>query len=169
MLDTTSPAMLTSIPPSSALAVIRAGVGLPTCTPPDEASVYASRLLGFYPAREVNDPKAFSSGMTALLSAYPVDLVRRVCDPVTGLPSRLKFLPTLAEVKEALEAELARRKRITANAQWVVSEAEKRAAEAREAVDFERNRPPAEVRKAQAEKLISSIRLNNIGAAYWLV
>lgn len=37
---------------------------------------------------------------------YPENVVSVVCNPARGLPSRLKFLPTLAEIKEALEAEM---------------------------------------------------------------
>ena len=148
--------------PSDAKAVIAASEGLAAHTEPDIANQYVSQLLGFYPAREVNDAKMYSAGMTALLAAYPVDLVKRVCDPVTGLPSRLKWLPTLADVREALDLELARRNRILWNANWVISEHAKRAAQKKEDDEFERNRPSVEERKRQADELLKSIRLNAI-------
>lgn len=42
----------------------------------------------------------------ALLSAYPDDVIRKVVDPVNGLPSKVEYLPRLAEVKAACEAEM---------------------------------------------------------------
>lgn len=38
-----------------------------------------------------------------LLCEYPEPVVRSVCDPVSGLPVKTQFLPTLATLKEALE------------------------------------------------------------------
>ena len=35
--------------------------------------------------------------------SYSPDVGRRVVDPVTGLPARLKWLPSIAEVREALD------------------------------------------------------------------
>jgi len=42
----------------------------------------------------------------AVLSDYPLDIVRRVVDPRSGLPSQSKWLPTVAEIKAALEQEM---------------------------------------------------------------
>lgn len=43
------------------------------------------------------------AGMVAQFCVYPERVVKRVCDPVYGAPSKFKFLPTLAELKQALE------------------------------------------------------------------
>jgi hypothetical protein len=43
-----------------------------------EAHRYAGQLVAFYPAREVTDAQTYIAGLTALLAAYPEDLVRRV-------------------------------------------------------------------------------------------
>lgn len=38
-----------------------------------------------------------------VLSAYPIDVVDRVVDPLTGLPGRMDWLPTVREVRKACE------------------------------------------------------------------
>ena len=126
----------------------------------EEGERAARMLMGFYPAREVNDAVIFVRGMTAMMAAYPVDFVRRVIDPVNGLPSRLKWLPTLADVKAALEAEKARRNRIAANARYVLDLDRQRQAKAADDArwEAERARLTPEQRKQLAEGLVAQIK-----------
>lgn len=140
-----------------AQAVLDAMAGHDAHCPPSEAATFAGQLVGYYPAREVNDARTYIAAMTALMAAFPRDFVKRVCNPVTGLPSRLKFLPTLAEVREALDAEANRRKRIEANARYVLDLAAKRAAEAEEAARFAAQRPIAEKRAMQVQELLKGL------------
>lgn len=63
-------------------------------------------LFGFYPRNEANDPEMFIAGATAMLAGYPETVVERVCDPVRGLPGHSKFLPAIAEIREACEREM---------------------------------------------------------------
>ncbi len=42
-----------------------------------------------------------------MLSDYPLEIVKAVIDPRNGIPSKSKWLPTIAEIKEACEAEMA--------------------------------------------------------------
>jgi hypothetical protein len=130
--------------------ILNAMIGRDECCSPDEAQHAAQNLIGLYPAREVHDMKTFLSGVTMLLAAYPVDFVRRVCSPVHGLPSKLKWLPTIAEIKAALDEERARRGRIAFNAKFIIDEKRK----AVEAAEFERNRPAAEERARRAAEII---------------
>lgn len=44
--------------------------------------------------------------MVAMFCDYPEEMVAHVCNPARGLPSKLTFLPSLAEIKQALEAEM---------------------------------------------------------------
>lgn len=127
------------------------------CTP-SEAATAVGQLLGLYPGREITDARTYAQGLTAMLAAYPRDFVKRVCNPVTGLPSRLKFLPTLADLREALDAERLRRDRIAASARWVVAQAERQRKEAEEAAAFEAGRPTAEDRAKRVQELIGSLR-----------
>ena len=63
-------------------------------------------LFGFYPRNEANDPEMFIAGATAMLAGYPETVVERVCDPVRGLPAKSRFLPAIAEIREACEREM---------------------------------------------------------------
>lgn len=47
---------------------------------------------------DANDPEVYISAVVAVLAKYPVEIMSAVCDPSTGLPSTLKWLPTVAEV-----------------------------------------------------------------------
>jgi hypothetical protein len=48
----------------------------------------------------------FLTAATALLACYPEVVAERVCDPIRGLPSKNKFLPALAEIREFCEREM---------------------------------------------------------------
>lgn len=63
-------------------------------------------LFGCYPAGSANDPEMFITAATAMLASYPELVVERVCDPLRGLPSKNKFLPAIAEIREACEREM---------------------------------------------------------------
>jgi hypothetical protein len=41
--------------------------------------------------------------VAATLAEYPKEVVQHVTDPRSGLPAKLKFLPSVAEVREACE------------------------------------------------------------------
>lgn len=46
----------------------------------------------------------FATGIAAVLSCYPLDIVQHVADPRTGLPGRSKWMPNPAEVRDACDA-----------------------------------------------------------------
>jgi hypothetical protein len=66
----------------------------------------ATRLFGFFPRSDANDPETFIAGATAMLARYPEAVVTAVCDPIRGLPGTNKFLPAIAEIREACEREM---------------------------------------------------------------
>ena len=68
----------------------------------------AALLLGCYHKSNVAEPEIFAAGAAAILSKFPADIAATVTDPRTGLAGRLKFVPTLAEIREACEREQAR-------------------------------------------------------------
>jgi hypothetical protein len=121
---------------------------------PDEATQAAENLIGLYPAREVHNATIFAKGITALMAAYPVYAVRRVCNPVTGLPSKLKFLPTLAEIKAALDDEKVRRGRMGKNCLAVL----KAYREREEAEEYERNKGSHEERARKIAALLAPLK-----------
>lgn len=70
----------------------------------DPAYLKAARLLlGCYRQGDANDPEVYITAVVRVLSAYPIDVVERVIDPVTGLPSKLKWLPSVPEIRSACE------------------------------------------------------------------
>lgn len=66
---------------------------------------HAKLLLGCYRAGDANDPEVYTAAIIAILSDYPEDIQQTVTDPRSGLPSRVQWLPTPKEVKDACEAE----------------------------------------------------------------
>lgn len=110
--------------------------------------------MALYPAKDVGNPDAYVAAITTLFVCYPRDLVKRVCNPVTGLPSRLKFFPTIADVSEAIKLELERRKRIEANARYVLEHAAKRQQQAQEDRQWATQRPTAEERARRVQELL---------------
>ena len=63
----------------------------------------ATLLFGCYRAAEASAPKVYLAAVEAVLRSYPERVVQAVCDPVNGLPSRAKWLPSVAEVRLACE------------------------------------------------------------------
>ena len=66
----------------------------------------ARMLLGCYRTGDAADPETYVAAIAAVLSEYPMDVVELVTDPRTGLPSRSTWLPTVAEVRQAADAEI---------------------------------------------------------------
>jgi hypothetical protein len=62
-----------------------------------QASLKAGQLFGCYRKGDANDPDIYVAGVAAVLSEYPAEVVDHVCDPRTGLPRKLKWLPAIAE------------------------------------------------------------------------
>jgi hypothetical protein len=60
-------------------------------------------LMGCYADFGRVDPDIFTAGMRELFAMYPAHIQRAVADPATGLPSTSKWLPTIAEAREALD------------------------------------------------------------------
>ena len=70
------------------------------------ASLAAERtalMFGCYRKGEANDPETYTMAIAATLAEYPAEVIQHVTDPRTGLPAKLKFLPSVAEVREACE------------------------------------------------------------------
>ena len=143
-----------SVTPAEATAVLAEMEGRDTRCTDDEAVAFAGQLVNFYPAREVHDARTYIAGLSAVMAAYPRDFVKRVCSPISGIPGRLKFLPTIAEVQDALIAEAERRKRIAANARYVLELEARRKEQAEEDARWTGQRPTAEERARQVQALL---------------
>lgn len=64
---------------------------------------YAKQLLGCYRTGDANDPEVYTDAIIRVMSAYSEDILIRITDPLTGLPSKLEWLPKPAEVLKACE------------------------------------------------------------------
>ena len=110
MLEKLKPPQIFSGPKSSAVAKLGQPQSLETCSR-NEAFERAAVLMGCYRQGDCADPEVFATGAVAVLSHYPAEIVRKVTDPHSGLPGRLKWFPTIYEIREACEIENSAAKR----------------------------------------------------------
>ena len=71
-------------------------------THPQVAAGLATRMLSCYRASEASDPDVFIAEAASVMCGYPEDVVQRVS---YGMPSKSKWLPSIAEIREACDAE----------------------------------------------------------------
>lgn len=62
-------------------------------------------MLGCYRKTDLIDPEIYGSAVVSVFMRYSNDVVAAVTEPATGLPSRLKWLPTIAEIVESCDAQ----------------------------------------------------------------
>jgi len=74
--------------------------------PPQIVGERARLLVGCYRKTDVSDPDAYISAICAVLANYPEQVVRRLTHPLDGLPGKSQWLPTIAEIKSACDAEV---------------------------------------------------------------
>lgn len=71
------------------------------------AAEYAGRLLSLFQHQGGADSAALVPGIATIFVRYPEAVVRTVCDPFEGLPGKQKWEPSIYEVRQACEAEMA--------------------------------------------------------------
>jgi len=57
-----------------------------------------------YRRGDANDPEIYVAGVTAVLSEFESEVIRRVTDPREGVARQVNWMPTIAEVSKACEA-----------------------------------------------------------------
>lgn len=57
-----------------------------------------------YRRGDANDPEIYVAGVTAVLSEFEPEVIRRVTDPREGIARQVNWMPTIAEVSKACEA-----------------------------------------------------------------
>jgi hypothetical protein len=72
----------------------------------------AQELFAQYRKDDAHNPEVYAASVAVLFSDYPDDALFVACDPRTGIPGKIKWLPTIAEIKEFLEALMAERHRM---------------------------------------------------------
>lgn len=69
-------------------------------------------LFSCYRKDEAHDPETYCAAVAATLAEFERQVVDYVTDPRTGLPSDSKWLPNIAEVRDACVREAGRRARL---------------------------------------------------------
>lgn len=99
-------------------------------------------LLSFFNINDVGNPAIFAEVLIQVMRHYPVPVLAAVVHPITGLPGKLKFRLSIADVVQACDAE---------NAQLIAEDiAQRKAAEAK--ADHAREMTPAQ-NEAMAAKI----------------
>lgn len=91
-----------------------AKLALSSSTSPVEAARAAKQLVGSYAHMKPGDPDVFVASIAAVLSQYPLGLVRECCDPRTGVARTAKFL-SVAELVEWLDRRLEHHRALAAH------------------------------------------------------
>lgn len=69
------------------------------------AAERAQLMFGCYRRGDANDPEIYAMAIAAVLAEYPAEVIKAVTDPRKGLPRKLKWLPSVAELAEACDEE----------------------------------------------------------------
>jgi hypothetical protein len=95
---------------------------------PEDAAALTRRLLSVYPQndRSIADSDAYVAAIAATLARFPIAAASRTASLTKGLPTELKFRPTVADVVEACEAEVKRIRELDGAARWMIEERERR-------------------------------------------
>lgn len=70
----------------------------------EQARQAVAAILGCYPPRNGNSDEAavYVASLAMVLEGQPLDVVQKMANPVGGLASRCKFMPTVADVTAML-------------------------------------------------------------------
>lgn len=60
-------------------------------------------LVGCYRLEDASDPAVYARAVSDVLSRYPDEVILAVSDPGTGVPARLKWLPSIKEIVDACD------------------------------------------------------------------
>ena len=90
-----------------AMEAVGAVLAEPEATP-THAVECARMLMGQYRARDFVDAEVFASSLSTVFQCYRKSLCRLAVDPMVGIPSEVKFPPSVQEVREWLDRETGR-------------------------------------------------------------
>lgn len=93
-----------------------------------DAAAMAGKLIGSYPQRNIPDAETYVDTIKQVLAAHPPMIGARAIQLVL---MQSRFLPTVAEICEAIEIERKKSATVAAKAAWALTEHERREREAR--------------------------------------
>jgi len=109
------------------------------------ATERARLLLGCYRTGDANDPDTYVAAIAATLARYSEAIITDVTHPVSGLPSKKSWLPTVKEVFDACEEHDERARHAIAREKRIKEQLAARAEEDR----LKEQRPTLEQMKAK--------------------
>jgi hypothetical protein len=118
----------------------------------ERAAFWVRKLLAGYPNLKPHDAQGYTLIVTEILAAFPEGICRRVIDPVRGIATA--FPPSRGELRQALDAEVARRKLVRASALWHIEERQRRERAAAEERAFDARRGTEAERAALVRSLL---------------
>lgn len=71
---------------------------------PSLASKAAKQIIGCYRARDCVDVETYIAALVATLARYPGSVVKMAACIENGIPRKFKFVPTISEVADELDA-----------------------------------------------------------------
>lgn len=86
-------------------------IGRDSLCQPETAARRARILIGAYRRTDIDDPEVYFTSVVAVLSHFPEQIAVAATDPATGLPSKSKWPPSLAELRTECENLYARHRR----------------------------------------------------------
>jgi hypothetical protein len=112
------------------------------------------KLIGSYPAREVQDAEVYADAISSVFWKYPPDIGWLAIDIIT---SRLRFLPTRADLFQVMEELVSKRRGIAARAKLILVEHERRKTEADERKASEDRKPLPPETQAKLDALLGRV------------
>jgi hypothetical protein len=80
-------------------------------------------MFSAYRTDQYTDPESYMASLGMVLEAYPNDVICFVTDPKTGIQRRSKWPPTISEIVEACDEQVAYLKRVDRFKNWGKSDA----------------------------------------------
>ena len=63
----------------------------------------ANLMIGCYRKTDATDPETYFAAVVAVLARWPREVITVVTEPATGIPSKINWLPSIAEITKACE------------------------------------------------------------------
>jgi hypothetical protein len=67
------------------------------------ATERAGKMIGCYRKSDAADPHTYAAAVVAVLVRWPPEVIMKVTEPATGIPSKINWLPSIAEITQACE------------------------------------------------------------------
>lgn len=90
------------------------------------ATYHARLIFGCYRADQFSDPEIFVTATATVLAGYPKEVGAQLSNPATGIASKFKWPPAIAEIREACEQMVAPTQRAQARQAAIAKQLQER-------------------------------------------